>query len=512
MTQIFIVSGTSWTVPADWSSANTVEVIGGGAGGGTQSGSNQAGGGGGGGYAKATNLAGLGSAVTIQVGGGGAAATAGGQTWFNGATAAAASVGVNGGGANSGVIGGAGGTVINGAGSSGGAGGSSTNNGNGGMGGGGAGGPNGAGQAGGGLNDAAPGSGGGGAGGGSSTPGSLPLSGTQNGGQGGTAQDATAGGGGGVLFASDAGAGAHGSGGGGGAYAGVTSETYGAPGGNGVEWNSTHGAGGGGGGGGLSFSGSGGSGGNGGLYGGGGGSGTTNGFAVGGSGGQGIIVINYTPAAGATITADASTAAEFRGSQHKDDPVAIEFGLTVPCDVRSPLETGDGVRARAASPVAVLDTGGSHLRLPTEFAGAVAVTADILARLEFAANLRAGAIAPPEWASRNIREGGNGAEWGSRLATAAGTAGSARLWLECSNAFAADARSSHEILASVSFEGLLVLEALTSAVRISIALPACLEWADPPPLPLISPERLLRSPGRIRILAGLGSIHPLRGQ
>jgi hypothetical protein len=30
MTQIFIVSGTSWTVLGDWSNTNTVEVIGGG--------------------------------------------------------------------------------------------------------------------------------------------------------------------------------------------------------------------------------------------------------------------------------------------------------------------------------------------------------------------------------------------------------------------------------------------------------------------------------------------------
>jgi hypothetical protein len=38
-----------------------------------------------------------------------------------------------------------------------------------------------------------------------------------------------------------------------------------------------------------------------------------------------------------------------------------------------------------------------------------------------------------------------------------------------------------------------------------------LEWADPPSLLMVAPERLLRSPGRIRLLAGPDSIHPLRG-
>ena len=78
---IFLTSGTSWTVPSDWNSANnTIEVIGGGGGG-----RNPAGGAGGGGaYSKTSNL-GLtpGSTVTIQVGSGGGVGSAGGDTWVS---------------------------------------------------------------------------------------------------------------------------------------------------------------------------------------------------------------------------------------------------------------------------------------------------------------------------------------------------------------------------------------------------------------------------------------------
>jgi hypothetical protein len=71
VTQIYIISGTSWTVPSDWSNTNTIETIGGGGGGSGASNGQLAAGGGGGGYSKITNLAGLSGTVTIQVGGGG---------------------------------------------------------------------------------------------------------------------------------------------------------------------------------------------------------------------------------------------------------------------------------------------------------------------------------------------------------------------------------------------------------------------------------------------------------
>jgi len=59
---------------------------------------------------------------------------------------------------------------------------------------------------------------------------------------------------------------------------------------------------------------------------------------------------------------------------------------------------------------------------------------------------------------------------------------------------------------------LAVLESLTSGVRISTAELLLVEWADSPGLMLVSPQRLLCSPGSIRILAGPDSNHPLRRQ
>src|SRR5262249_14883537 len=74
-------SGT-WTVPNDWSSTNTIEVIGGGGGakGGLGSGSTpqNAAGGGGGAYAKISNISLTGgSSISIQVGSGGSGGTPG---------------------------------------------------------------------------------------------------------------------------------------------------------------------------------------------------------------------------------------------------------------------------------------------------------------------------------------------------------------------------------------------------------------------------------------------------
>ena len=68
-----------------------------------------------------------------------------------------------------------------------------------------------------------------------------------------------------------------------------------------------------------------------------------------------------------------------------------------------------------------------------------------------------------------------------------------------------------ELLTFPGSEALLAAESLTNGARISADGPLCLEWVDPPSLLIVAPERLLRSPGRIRILAAPGSIHPLRG-
>ncbi len=85
--------GLSFTVPADWNSANnTIEVIGGGAGGGSTNA------GGGGAYSKVTNVSYTpASSKNYQVGAGGPQSTAnnstaGGDTWFDGTSLGSATV------------------------------------------------------------------------------------------------------------------------------------------------------------------------------------------------------------------------------------------------------------------------------------------------------------------------------------------------------------------------------------------------------------------------------------
>lgn len=240
-TVIFLTSGTTWTVPSDWTNTNTIEVIGGGAAGRTGSVGNYYGGGGGGGaYSKSSNLTLTpGASVTVRIGSGGAADTAGGDTIFNGTgttcdAAQTNEVCAKGGGVAAAGAGnqGSGGSSGSGVGTTKYSGGAGFSNGGGG---GGAAGPNGA--------------------GGNATgyPGAQ---------------------------------GGNGTGGAGGA-------SYGNAGSAGIEWDATHGSGGGGAG--VSFMADGIPGGAGGLYGGaGGGGGAISGKTAPGIGKQGLIVVTYT--------------------------------------------------------------------------------------------------------------------------------------------------------------------------------------------------------------------------
>ena len=113
-TTIFIVSGTSYTIPSDMSSTQ-VETIGGGAGTNDSTGSSAFGGAGGGAYSKTNTVSVTPSgSVTTQVGAGGSRGnpgSGGGDTWFNGANLAASSCGAKGGSTTTSATGGAGGTT-----------------------------------------------------------------------------------------------------------------------------------------------------------------------------------------------------------------------------------------------------------------------------------------------------------------------------------------------------------------------------------------------------------------
>jgi hypothetical protein len=306
-TLVTLISGTSWTTPADWNNAaNTIEVIGGGGGGAPQVGGNIGAGGGGGAYSKVSNLT-LSGNITYSIGVSGAQQTDGGDTWFNGATYGAASVAAKGGKGAVAQTGGLGGASASGIGDTKYSGGNGRNNADiqsGGSGGGGAGGPLGnGGTCGlGGGSGVQGGSGGGGGGGGGNG-----VDATGNDGTAGGVNHLSAGSGSGSAAGSPAGNGSDGSAGGGGGGSGANgsdtaSNGHAGAGGAGTEWDLTHGSGGGGGGGGGFLAPNGrkaGDGGLGGLYGGGGG-GAGYGYiytAQGGIGAQGIIVITYTPAA-----------------------------------------------------------------------------------------------------------------------------------------------------------------------------------------------------------------------
>jgi hypothetical protein len=503
VTIVYLTSGTTWTVAGDWSSTNTIETIGGGSGG--QSADNTGGGSGGGGgaYSNITNLSTLSpsSTVSIQVGQGGAANTSGGDTWFNGSTLSGSSVGAKAGAAGSDTAGGSGGSSSSGVGTtknSGGIGGVAGAAANGGGGGGGAAGPNGSGSNGGAgqaTSSYGNGGGGGGNGGGSSTVGDNGSS--SGDGNGGKAEDGTAGGLGSNSTSTPGGNGSHGSGGGGGwntLSPGVGSSAGGS-GGNGIEWDAAHGSGGGGGGGGgcgdAQLGAAGGGGGNYGAGGAGGGWSTVSGNrGTGGAGGAGIIVITYTPATATTVMADAGAKVEFYKTGSTNQVAQFESGVSASSNSRTPIEVCSVSRRSGVNPVELTFSALGHWSLPVEATGAIAITVNTLLSLE---HLARGQV---DFRGRS--------EWSGRMPS------NVQLYLEWLYGLTGDPNARGEILTVSSREPRSVLESPGGGASVVGLL--ALEWADPPGLLLVSLERLLRSPGRIRILAGPDSIHPLRGQ
>ncbi len=298
-----LTSGTTWTVPADWTDGdNTIEVIGGGGAGRTDTtGIAGAGGGGGGAYAKSVNIdLTPGGTVDYQIGQGGIPTSVNGtDTFFNrtsgtagtcadttsacakGGTGATSATGTAGGTAASSFATGTGNVKNNG-----GTGGTGNTTSDSGGGGGGAGGPNGAGGTGGAgdTDNATDGVGGGGGGNGGGAAGGSGITSDTIGAAGGNGNGGTGGGAGGT--AADGANGTAGTGGGGG---GGSDNKDGGHGANGSDLVAGVAVGSGGGGGGTGDTATTtGMGGNGGLYGAGGGGGRYGGF-----GAPGVIIITY---------------------------------------------------------------------------------------------------------------------------------------------------------------------------------------------------------------------------
>lgn len=309
--QLFLTSGTTWTVPSDWNNSdNTIEVIGGGGGGGGGDANADGGGGGGGGaYSKVTNaVLSPNSVVTISIGAGGSAGTttvsggAGGNTYLCNSQSNCGSL------AGSAVVvgaqGGSGGaaSVITGSGGAGGAGGSTAN-------GVGTGFNGGTGGTGGSFNGNNGGGGGGGAG----------AAGLNAAGNNGTTVASISGGAGGQGDGTFGGAG------------GAANAGDGSP---GTEYDATHGSGGGGGGIDGVSNGSPGPAGNGGAYGAGGGGGGGSKHATGGSGGagnQGLIRITYSFTAMTDYRWRSDDGSETAGTSlaNQNTPVTVSVGTVL---------------------------------------------------------------------------------------------------------------------------------------------------------------------------------------
>jgi hypothetical protein len=239
-----------------------------------------------------------------------------------------------------------------------------------------------------------------------------------------------------------------------------------------------------------------GAGGAGGAYGGGGGGGGSadavpGSIGLGGPGGQGLIVISYTPATGATVNAEASGALEILEIGGRAERTAIAFGVGVSTDRRPPAEALGGVGRSSTSPIDFTALIGRDFWTTAEWAGAAAIIADTPVRLEATTSLRTDTAIY--------------AESGRRLAS------DAQIGLDLSSTLAGEARVPNEFQAVSRADRLAILEWLTGGARIASEGLLTLEWQDPPALLLVSHGRLLRSPERIRILAGPGSRHPFRG-
>ena len=114
-TQIFLTSGSTWTVPSDWNNAaNTIECVGAGGNGSGATTGRVGGGGGGGAYAKISNLSLTPhGSVTYSVAAANSSATLANDTYFNGAASTTASLSCSGGLAASANVQGLGGTTAN---------------------------------------------------------------------------------------------------------------------------------------------------------------------------------------------------------------------------------------------------------------------------------------------------------------------------------------------------------------------------------------------------------------
>jgi hypothetical protein len=197
---------------------------------------------------------------------------------------------------------------------------------------------------------------------------------------------------------------------------------------------------------------------------------------------------------------------EYQTIGRADAPALVEFGGLLLSDGRLPTESRRQIRGDCGLPIeprcAALRTSG----LPVQWAGSLAVAADAPTPLELAAVNLTNQIGLAEWIAAHSIRAEIAVEHLRNLLVHPG------FCAEFRNLLGADSRPCLEALAGREGATPAVLESLSTGGRISTDEPLCLEWAEPPAsVPVVASNRLLRSPGRVRILAGPGSVRPLRG-
>jgi hypothetical protein len=140
-----------------------------------------------------------------------------------------------------------------------------------------------------------------------------------------------------------------------------------------------------------------------------------------------------------------------------------EFGLSVPRDVAVPTEGRREIRCDCEIPIEVSRAALRSSPIPLQWAGSLALWTDVLMPLEFAAMLHGDTVGFVELACVTL----------------------------------SNVQLRLELLTILGSETRLASESLSNGARFSVDAPLCLEWADPPSLLILAPERLLRSPGRV---------------
>jgi len=141
-----------------------------------------------------------------------------------------------------------------------------------------------------------------------------------------------------------------------------------------------------------------------------------------------------------------------------------------------------------------------------QWAGSLPVAAEAFLPVEFTAVQFAKVIGCAEWSTIPLFHAAVAVEQLSKLPV------DTRLCSELRNLIATGQRFGIEVLAIRPAEAMLVLETLVSGAKIATDAALYIEWADPPaPVPVVGSDRLLRSPGKVRVLAGPASLQRLRG-